>query len=145
MQRCICIFDVKCTSINRYLSNSISKMFNSCIFICIKNIFCLLGRINSIKEKDGESWKHCEDEVETFFREKVEITNRQNCHSKSPKSKNHKNSKKNQTRTIICWLLNYKAKENILKIAGRLKGATYLLTKISPRWNLNTEDNSGRM
>ena len=97
-------------------------------------------RIDGIKEKIRESWEDCESEVEKLFREKLDIEDKiiiERAHrAKEPK---------NQPRTIICRLLNFKDKENILKNCRKLKGTNIFVNdNFSPRRHLNTGENSGK-
>ena len=97
-------------------------------------------RIDGIKKKVGESWEDCKAEVEKLFREKLNIENKiiiERAHRAKKKTKK-------TARTIICRLLNFRDKENILKIGESWKAPTYLLLRISPRRHLNTEENSRR-
>ena len=75
-------------------------------------------RIDGIKGKVGES---CEAEADKLFREKLDIEGKIII-ERGHKAKKQKIAKKNQPRTIICSLLNFKDKDNILKRCRNLKG-----------------------
>ena len=76
--------------------------------------------IDGIKEKDRKIWEDCEAELEKFFREELGIEDK-TITERADRTKNKK-QKKNQPKTIICRLLNFKGKENIIKICKKLKG-----------------------
>ena len=87
-------------------------------------------RIDGIKGKVGESWEGCEAEVDKLFTEKLDIEDKiiiERAHR--AKKQKTKNSKKNQPRTIICRLLNFKDKDNILKRCRNLKGTNIFVHK----------------
>ena len=86
-------------------------------------------RIDGIKEKVGESWEDCEAEVEKLFREKLDIEDRIIIERAHRAKKTTKNNKKNQPRTIMCRLLNFKGKENILKNCRKLKGPNIFVSE----------------
>ena len=84
-------------------------------------------RTDGIKEKDGESWEDYEAEVEKLFREKLDIKDKvivETAHRAKQKT-----AKKNQPRTIICRLLNYKDKENTLKNCRKPKGTNIFVNE----------------
>ena len=83
--------------------------------------------MDGIKEKVGQSWEDCEAEVEKLFREKLDIEDK--IIIESSQSKKTKNSKKNQSRTMICCLRNFKDKENILKNCRKLKGTNIFVSE----------------
>ena len=76
--------------------------------------------INGIKEKDRKIWEDCEAELEKFFGEELGIEDK-TITEKALRTKNKK-QQKNQPKTVICRLLNFKGKENIIKICKKLKG-----------------------
>ena len=84
--------------------------------------------MDGIKEKVGESWEDCEAEVEKLFREKLDIEDKIII-ERAHRAKKTKNSKKNQSRTMICCLLNFKDKENILKNCRKLKGTNIFVSE----------------
>ena len=85
-------------------------------------------RIDGIKEKAGESWEDCEAEVEKLFREKLDIEHKIII-KRAYRAKKTKNSKKDHPSTIICRLLNFKDKENILKNCRKLKGTNIFVNE----------------
>ena len=84
--------------------------------------------MDGIKEKVGQSWEDCEAEVEKLFREKLDIEDKIII-ERAHRAKKTKNSKKNQSRTMICCLLNFKDKENILKNCRKLKGTNIFVSE----------------
>ena len=85
-------------------------------------------KMDGIKEKVGQSWEDCEAEVEKLFREKLDIEDKIII-ERAHRAKKTKNSKKNQSRTMICCLLNFKDKENILKNCRKLKGTNIFVSE----------------
>ena len=92
-------------------------------------------RIDEIKEKVGQKWEDCEAEVEKHFREKLDIEDK-SIIERAHREKKQKIAKKNQPRTIICRLLNFKGKENILKICRKLKGTNIFVNEDSSQETL---------
>ena len=84
--------------------------------------------MDGIKGKVGQSWEDCEAEVEKLFREKLDIEDKIII-ERAHRAKKTKNSKKNQSRTMICCLLNFKDKENILKNCRKLKGTNIFVSE----------------
>ena len=76
--------------------------------------------IDGIKEKDRKIWEDCEAELQKFFGEELGIEDK-TITEKALRTKNKK-QQKNQPKTVICRLLNFKGKENIIKICKKLKG-----------------------
>ena len=85
-------------------------------------------RIDGISESRNETWGECEEEIQEVFNEKLGIKNvqieRAHC-SKRDKSNNN-NAK---PRTIVCRLLNYKQKEEILKNTKKPKGSNIFINE----------------
>ena len=76
-------------------------------------------RIDGVTEKKGETWEQCEEEIQNVFKEKLglENINIERAHH----SKGKTNS--NKPRTIVCKLLSYKQKKEVLRNAKKLKGS----------------------
>ena len=85
-------------------------------------------RIDSISESRNETWEECEEEIQKVFNEKPGVKNVQieRAH-RSKRSKSNNNSEK--PRTIVCKLLNYKQKEEILRNTKNLKGSNFFINE----------------
>ena len=76
-------------------------------------------RIDSVVERKGETWEQCKDEVQTVIKEKLGLEN-------IAKEEVHRSKAKNSSskpRTIVCKLLPYKQKIEILKNVKKLKSS----------------------
>ena len=71
-------------------------------------------RINDILESRNKTWEEYEEEIQKVFNEKLDIKNVQieRAH-RSKRSESNSNNEK--PRTMVCKLLNYKQKEEILR------------------------------
>ena len=78
-------------------------------------------RIDGMSESRNETWEECEEEIQKVLNKKLGVKNVQieRAH-RSKRSKSINNSGK--PRTIVCKLLNYKKKEEILRNTKKLKG-----------------------
>ena len=67
-------------------------------------------RIDGIKEHDKESWEECERRVHLMLKERLDIENVEieRAHRAGRKTRN-------KPRTIVCKLLRFKDKQNILR------------------------------
>ena len=85
-------------------------------------------RIDGISESRNETWEECEEEIQKVFNEKLGVKNVQieRAH-RSKRSKSNNNSEK--PRTIVCKLLNYKQKEEILRNTKKLKGSNIFINE----------------
>ena len=85
-------------------------------------------RIDGISESRNETWEECEEEIQRVFNEKLCVKNVQieRAH-RSKRNKGNKNSGK--PRTIVCKLLNYKQKEEILRNIKKLKGSNIFINE----------------
>ena len=85
-------------------------------------------RIDGISESRNETWEDCEEEIQKVFNEKLGVKNVQieRAH-RSKRSKSNNNSEK--PRTIVCKLLNYKQKEEILRNTKNLKGSNFFINE----------------
>ena len=85
-------------------------------------------RIDGISESRNETWEECEEEIQKVFNEKLGVKNVQieRAH-RSKRSKSNINSGK--PRTIVCKLLNYKQKEEILINTKKLKGSNVFINE----------------
>ena len=70
-----------------------------------------------MKEHNKESWEECERRVHSMLKERLDIENVEieRVHRAGRKNKN-------KPRTIVCNLLRFKDKQNILRKAKLLKG-----------------------
>ena len=85
-------------------------------------------RIAGISEARNETWEECGEEIQKVFNEKLGVKSVQieRAH-RSKRSKSNSNSGK--PRTIVCKLLNYKQKEEILRNAKKLKGSNIFINE----------------
>ena len=85
-------------------------------------------RVDGISESRNETWEECKEEIQKVFNEKLCVKNvqieRAHC---SKRNKSNKNSGK--PRTIVCKLLNYKLKEEILRDSKKLKGSNIFINE----------------
>ena len=70
-----------------------------------------------MKEHNKESWEECERRVHSMLKERLDIENVEI-------ERAHRAGRKNRSkpRTIVCKLLRFKDKQNILRKAKLLKG-----------------------
>ena len=81
-------------------------------------------RIGGVKEDSKESWEECEKGVHSLLKERLDI--------KSVGIKRaHRTGRKtrNTPRKIVCKLLRFKDKQNILKKAKLLKGTDIIISQ----------------
>ena len=84
--------------------------------------------MDGISESRNETLEECEEEIQKIFNEKLGIKNVQieRVH-RSKRSKSNNDSEK--PRTIVCMLLNYKQKEEILRNTKELKGSNIVINE----------------
>ena len=70
-----------------------------------------------MKEHNKESWEECERRVHSMLKERLDIENVETECAHRAGTKN-----RNNPRTIVCKLLRFKDKQNILRKAKLLKG-----------------------
>ena len=83
-------------------------------------------RIDGINEEKGETWEICETKIKNIFQEKLEIHDDiiiDRAHITKGKTG------KNQPRTIVIKLANYKDKSMILRNVHKLKGSGIFVNK----------------
>ena len=85
-------------------------------------------RIYGISESRNETWEECEEEIQKVFNEKLGVKDVQieRAH-RSKRSKSNNNSDK--PTTMVCKLLNYKQKEEILRNTKELKGSNIFINE----------------
>ena len=85
-------------------------------------------RIDAVKKDRKETWKECESGVYSMLKERLDIKNLEiECaHRVGRKSEN-------KPRAIVCRLLRFIDKQNILRKAKPLKRMIYLSTKITAK------------
>ena len=85
-------------------------------------------RVDGISESRNETWEECKEEIQKVFNEKLCVKNvqieRAHC---SKRNKSNNNSGK--PRTIVCKLLNYKLKEEILRDSKKPKGSNIFINE----------------
>ena len=81
-------------------------------------------RIDGIKEHNNESWEECERRVNSMLKERLDIENVEieRAHRGGRKSRS-------KPRTIVCKLLRFKDKQNILRKAKLLKGTNVFINE----------------
>ena len=84
-------------------------------------------RIDGVTEKKGETWEQCEEEIQNIFKEKLGIKNINIERAHRSKGK----TSSNKPRTIVCKLLSYKQKKEVLKNAKKLKGSNIFINEDS--------------
>ena len=85
-------------------------------------------KINAVKKDRKETWKECESGVYSMLKERLDIKNLEiECaHRVGRKSRN-------KPRAMVCRLLRFIDKQNILRKAKPLKRMIYLSTKITAK------------
>ena len=81
-------------------------------------------RIEGIKEHNKESWEECERRVHSMLKELLDIENVEIERAHRAGRKN-----RNKPRTIVCKLLRFKDKQNILRKAKLLKGTNIFINE----------------
>ena len=79
-------------------------------------------RTDGINEEKGETWKMCETKIKNIFQEKLEIHDDiiiERAHRTKGKTTRNNTARKNQPRTIVIKLANYKDKSMILRNVHR--------------------------
>ena len=85
-------------------------------------------RIDGIAEGLNERWEQCEKQLQNMFKEKFGLDNIQIERAHRVKSKRNKD-KKTKTRTIVCRILSYKQKKEVLQNAKKLQGTEIFINK----------------
>ena len=80
-------------------------------------------RIDGVAEENGESWDDCERKVKEIFMEKLELENDIIIIERAHRAKKSKYGKKDQPRTIVCKLLNYKDNVEVLQNCKWFRGS----------------------
>ena len=85
-------------------------------------------KIDAVKKDRKETWKECESGVYSMLKERLDIKNLEiECaHRVGRKSRN-------KPRAMVCRLLRFIDKQNILRKAKPLKRMIYLSTKITAK------------
>ena len=85
-------------------------------------------RIDGIAEEPNESWEQCEEQLQNMFKEKIGLNNVQIERGNRVKNKRNK-GKKTKPRRIVCKILSYKKKKEVLKDAKKLQGRDIFLNE----------------
>ena len=82
-------------------------------------------RIDGIKEHSKESWEECERRVHSMLKERLGIENVEI-------EREHRAGRKSRSKlgTIVCKLLRFKDKQNILIKAKLLKGTNIFINEV---------------
>ena len=89
-------------------------------------------RIDGINEEKGETWEMCETKIKNIFQEKLEIHDDiiiERAHRTKGKTTRNNTARKNQPRTIVIKLANYKDKSMILRNVHKLKGSDIFINE----------------
>ena len=86
-------------------------------------------RIDGISEKENETWDECEQEGQSFIKDKLGIAEDIVIERAHRIKKKGNSDNPGKPRTIVCRFLNYKDKTNILKIAKKLKGKNIFINE----------------
>ena len=81
--------------------------------------------IDGINEEKGEIWEMCETKIKNIFQEKLEIHDGiivERAHRTKGKTTRNNTARKNQPRTIVIKLANYKDKSMVLRNFHKFKG-----------------------
>ena len=108
------------TELQEFYNNQI--VYNKLVDVEDRSRRCNL-RIDGVTEKKGETWEQCEEEIQNIFKEKLGLENINI--ERAQRSKGKTNS--NKPRTIVCKLLSYKQKKEVLKNAKKLKGSNIFI------------------
>ena len=85
-------------------------------------------RIAGISESRNETWEECEEEIQKVFNEKLGVKSVQIERTHRSK-RSESNSNSGKPRTIVCKLLNYKQKEEILRNTKTLKRSNIFINE----------------
>ena len=114
------------TELQEFYNNQIAPeyIYNKLVDLEDRSRRCNLG-IDGVTEKKGETWEQCEEEIENIFKEKLHLenTNIERAHRSKGKASS------NEPRTIVCKLLSYKQKKEILKNAKKFKGSNIFINE----------------
>ena len=129
------------TELQEFYNNQIDPdyIYNKLVDLEDRSRRCNL-RIDGVTEKKGETWEQCEEEIQNIFKEKLGLENINI--ERAQRSKGKTNS--NKPRTIVCKLLSYKQKKEVLKNAKKLKGSNIFINEDSCLKQCNAEKSSGR-
>ena len=84
-------------------------------------------RIDGIPESRNETWEECEEEIQKVFNQKLGV--KDDHIERAHRSRSKSNSNNGKPRTIVCKLLNYKQKEEILRKTKKLKGSNIFINE----------------
>ena len=114
------------TELQEFYNNQIDPeyVYNKLVDLEDRSRRCNL-RIDGVTEKKGETWEQCEEEIQNVFKEKLglENINIERAHRSKGKTSS------NKPRTIVCKLLSYKQKKEVLKNAKKLKGSNIFINE----------------
>ena len=85
-------------------------------------------RIDGIAEKSNENWERFEEQLQNVFKEKLGLDNVQIEHTHRVRNKRNKD-KRTKPRAIVCKILSYKQKKEVLKNVNKLKGTDIFLNE----------------
>ena len=89
-------------------------------------------RIDGINEEKGETREMCETKIKNIFQGKLEIHDDiviERTHRTKGKTTRNNTARKNQPRTIVIKLANYKDKSMILRNVHKLKGSDIFINE----------------
>ena len=95
-------------------------------------------RIDGISKSRKRTWEECEEEIQKVFNEKLGVKNVQI--ERAHRSQRSKSNNSENPRTIVCKLLNYKQKEEILRNKKKLREVTFLSMRTFVMKRCNIEE-----
>ena len=113
------------TELQEFHNNQIDPdyIYNKLVDLEDRSRRCNL-RIDGVTEKKGETWEQCEEEIQNIFKENLglENINIERAHRSKGKTSS------NKPRTIVCKLLSYKQKKEVLKNAKKLNSESRIVS-----------------
>ena len=114
------------TELQEFYNNQIDPeyVYNKLVDLEDRSRRCNL-RIDGVTETKGKTWEQCEDEIQNIFEEKLGLGNIDTETAHRSKGK----TSRNKPRTIVCKLLSYKQKKEVLKNVKKLKGSNIFINE----------------
>ena len=114
------------TELQEFYNNQIDPeyVYNKLVDLEDRSRRCNLA-IDVVTEKKAETWEQYEEEIQNIFKEKLDLENIniETAHRLKGKTSS------NKPRTIVCKLLSYKQKKEVLKNAKKLKGSNIFINE----------------
>ena len=128
------------TELQEFYNNQIDPdyIYNKLVDLEDRSRRCNL-RIDGVTEKKGETWEHCEEEIQNVFKEKLGLENKQREHI----AQKERRTVINQELLLVSFCLTSK-RRRYLGMQRNIKVAIFLLMRISVLKQCNPEKSSGR-